>query len=81
MKRSTIYGLATLCILLMSAAFVWAGDPPTAAPPQQGLNQGQPPVFYGYVPPPPVRHTWPGGYKVIFHELTNTLIEHILGQY
>lgn len=37
--------------------------------------------FYGYVPPPPIRHTWPGGYKVIFHELLNTLSEHILGQY
>ncbi len=37
--------------------------------------------FYGYVPPPPIRHTWPGGYKVIFHELLNTLSEHMLGQY
>jgi hypothetical protein len=38
-------------------------------------------MFYGYVPPPPIRHTWPGGYKVIFHELTNTLMEHITGRY
>lgn len=37
--------------------------------------------FYGYVPPAPIRHTWPGGYRVIFHELTNTLMEHLLGQY
>jgi hypothetical protein len=37
--------------------------------------------FYGYVPPPPIRHTWPGGYKAIFLELTNTLTDHILGRY
>lgn len=44
---------------------------------QSGPNQ----PFYGYVPPPPIRHTWPGGYKVIFHELLDTLTEHVLGQY
>ncbi|MGC8660305.1 MAG: hypothetical protein ACP5U1_14660 [Desulfomonilaceae bacterium] len=37
--------------------------------------------FSGYVPPPPIRHTWPGGYKVIFHEMMNTLMDHIVGQY
>ncbi len=42
-------------------------------------NPQQP--FYGYVPPPPIRHTWPGGYKVIFHEMMNTLMDHIIGQY
>lgn len=40
-----------------------------------------PPLYYGYVAPPPIRHTWPGGYKVIFHDLVNTLMEHIIGQY
>ena len=40
-----------------------------------------PPKYYGYVPPPPIRHTWPGGYKVIFHEMMNTYIEHMLGKY
>lgn len=49
----------------------------SAAAPPSGPNQ----PFYGYVPPPPIRHTWPGGYKVIFHELLDTLTEHILGQY
>jgi hypothetical protein len=49
------------------------------APAQPRIAEGQ--TFYGYVPPPQIRHTWPGGYKVIFHELTNTLMEHILGQY
>jgi hypothetical protein len=41
----------------------------------------QPQVFYGYVPPAPIRHTWPGGYKVIFHDMVNTLTNHILGRY
>jgi hypothetical protein len=37
--------------------------------------------FYGYVPPPPIRHTWPGGYKVLFHEVMNTLMDHVIGRY
>ena len=41
----------------------------------------QPRLHYGYVPPAPIRHTWPGGYRVIFHEIQNTLSEHMLGQY
>lgn len=48
--------------------------------PQQRFGT-EPQVFQGYVPPPPIRHTWPGGYKVIFHEMMNTLMEHITGQY
>ena len=42
---------------------------------------GHPPKFYGYVPPPPIQHTWPGGYRVIFHEMMNTFVEHMLGRY
>jgi hypothetical protein len=38
-------------------------------------------MYYGYVPPAPIRHTWPGGYRNIFAELTNTMVEHLLGQY
>jgi hypothetical protein len=53
------------------------GQPQRIAPPPAYQQQ----MFYGYVPPAPIRHTWPGGYKVIFSELTNTLVEHILGQY
>jgi hypothetical protein len=49
------------------------------APPPVAKNQ--PPLFYGYVPPPPIRHTWPGGYRVIFHEMLNTFVEHMLGRY
>jgi hypothetical protein len=54
-----------------------AGQPQKIASPPAN----QPQMFYGYVPPAPIRHTWPGGYRVIFSELTNTLIEHIIGQY
>ena len=49
---------------------------PALAPSEQ---QVQP--FYGYVPPAPIRHTWPGGYKVIIHEIMNTLVDHVLGRY
>jgi hypothetical protein len=78
--------LMILCLAGMSASSLCADNFP-AAPAQSGQVQGPPPskvqqkMFYGYVPPPPIRHTWPGGYKVIFHELTNTLMEHIIGQY
>lgn len=49
---------------------------------QSAIGQSPPnQPFFGYVPPPPIRHTWPGGYKVIFHELLNTLSEHMLGWY
>lgn len=49
--------------------------------PALGPTAAQPRLYYGYVPPPPIRHTWPGGYRVIFHEMSNTLAEHLLGQY
>lgn len=52
--------------------------PPAAAPP---AARAQPQRFYGYVPPPPILHTWPGGYRVIRHELSNTLADHIAGHY
>jgi len=78
--------LTVLCFTAASVSTLCADNFP-ATPAQSGPTQGPPPskvqqkMFYGYVPPPPIRHTWPGGYKVIFHELTNTLMEHILGHY
>lgn len=78
--------LTVICVAGMSASCLSADNFP-AAPAQSGPAQGPPlskvqqKMFYGYVPPPPIRHTWPGGYKVIFHELFNTLSEHITGQY
>jgi hypothetical protein len=70
------------CFLAVSTAF--AGNPP-AAP--KGLSPAKcpqrtcPPRFYGYVPPPPIRDTWPGGYKVIMHELREIMLNHIQGHY
>lgn len=54
------------------------GQLPAPAAPNAGV---QPQRFYGYVPPPPLLHTWPGGYRVIRHELSNTLADHIGGHY
>jgi hypothetical protein len=50
-------------------------------PPQHMSPEARDRMYYGYVPPAPIRHTWPGGYKVLFHEIFNTLAEHILGNY
>jgi hypothetical protein len=50
---------------------------PLTPPPAKVMPQR----FYGYVPPPPIRDTWPGGYRVIFHELRETLLNHIQGYY
>jgi hypothetical protein len=84
MKKLSI----TLLIISISMALcglsAWAEDFPSQVPSAsqsqlQGQNQSGP--FQGYVPPPPIRHTWPGGYKVIFHEMMNTLMDHIVGQY
>lgn len=84
MKSLSIVLLVVASIGIAPALSIAADNFPTP-----GVNQPQqgtaPSVvrqkMYGYIPPAPIRHTWPGGYKVIFHELTNTLSEHILGQY
>jgi hypothetical protein len=86
MRGFLLIFLIILCFAVGSVSELYADNFP-AAPATNGQVQGPPPskvqqkMFYGYVPPPPIRHTWPGGYRVIFHELTNTLMEHILGQY
>ncbi len=77
-------------ILLIAGTFLAATAPAEDFPavaPQLKPEVSPPPVqphpqrFYGYVPPPPIRHVWPGGYRVLFHQMTNTLIEHLLGRY
>ncbi|MBI4962908.1 MAG: hypothetical protein HY913_06515 [Desulfomonile tiedjei] len=56
--------------------------PATAGqPPNPALSKAQQQIFYGYVPPPPIRHTWPGGYRAIIHEMFNNLMEHMTGHY
>jgi hypothetical protein len=84
MKKLSI----TLLIISLAVGFFGfsarAEDfPSQAATLSQSQNQPQNPAkpFEGYVPPPPIRHTWPGGYKVIFHEMMNTLMEHVIGHY
>ncbi len=46
-----------------------------ATPPEQQK------MVEAYVPPPPIRHSWPGGYRVLLHELMNTLMDHMTGHY
>jgi hypothetical protein len=80
--------IALICILLIACFcvpyFSWGENFPAVrsdTPPPAKVAPPQPRIFYGYVPPPPIRHTWPGGYRVIFSELMNTFVEHMLGQY
>lgn len=78
----TIFLIACLAGTMASAANNFPSQPgPPATAPGPNLNAKQPQLYYGYVPPAPIRHTWPGGYRVIFHELINTFSEHLLGQY
>lgn len=86
MKHVTTIFLAALIasVLLFPAAY--AENLPNAASAPSGDSsptkaQIEQKMYYGYVPPAPIRHTWPGGYRNIFHELFNTLSEHMLGQY
>jgi hypothetical protein len=86
MKRVMFFCIVVLTGVALSTAGALAVDgsssfpaakssrPPTRAEIQQRL-------YYGYAPPPPILHTWPGGYRVIIHEMLNTLAGHILGQY
>jgi hypothetical protein len=83
-KRIVI--ICSLILVLSSSLAVYGDEFPVQAAanaPQAAVSQqvGAQQPFYGYVPPPPIRHTWPGGYKVIFHEMMNTLMEHIIGHY
>lgn len=86
MKRLIIFWLV-MCVCscpLVCAAQVNNAPMPNNSPmPNEpaAISTQYPPHFYGYVPPPPIRHTWPGGYRAIIHEMTNTLIEHMLGRY
>ncbi len=77
-----------LCfIFICSWSPAWAGSTAPDYSPRAPIHKTQPQVkdqsqiYYGYVPPPPIRHTWPGGYRAIFMEMSNTLIDHILGRY
>ncbi len=79
----TILLVTSVSVVASYAANDFPSPPPTSQMATRAPAQpaGHPQLFSGYVPPPPIRHTWPGGYRVIFHEIMNTLAEHLLGQY
>ncbi len=86
MKRlMMIFISLVLAGLLLSPACLAENFPAQVG--QAGPAQGtvgpsvQQELYYGYVPPPPIRHTWPGGYRTIFHELFQTLADHFIGHY
>lgn len=86
MKRTALICFVLLVALSMGASVCLAQSPmpgPNPAFPAQAapVSKAHPQATQGYVPPPPILHTWPGGYRVIIHEMTNTLIDHILGKY
>jgi len=85
MKCALLIVLTIGTALAVLATGVSAGDLPSGGvavqQPQVPHSAAQQKLFYGYVPPPPIRHTWPGGYRVILHELSNTLGDHIHGRY
>jgi hypothetical protein len=86
MKHSATIGVCLLVagLVLSSVCFAqnFPGPPSQSGPAQGPAGQSvQQQIYYGYVPPPPIRHTWPGGYRTIFHELIQTLANHITGHY
>jgi len=86
MKRVTRIIVAACAVLFLMLSVSFAGDAPATQgkgqkAPAAAASPVPPTVFYGYVPPPPIREIWPGGFRVIFHELSNLLAEHAQGHY
>ncbi len=81
--------LLIICVVMVTASWISAvsaenfpaTNAPAAGPRQATAASPEQQMIYRYVPPPPIRETWPGGYKVLFHELINTLSQHLLGHY
>jgi len=73
--------LAVTVVLVPAVADNYPASDPDVKQQSPAVSPSQQKMFYGYVPPPPIRQTWPGGYRVIFHELINTLMEHCAGWY
>ncbi len=73
--------IAVALVSAVSAQNFPATSAPVAGPRQPAAVSAQQQMVYAYAPPPPIRQTWPGGYRVIFHEILNTLSEHFLGHY
>ncbi|MEJ2717894.1 MAG: hypothetical protein P8182_12255 [Deltaproteobacteria bacterium] len=86
MKRLALLSLSMLIAFGLLISSAQSGSIPAPYPGPVHLkgypaSKAKPRRFYGYVPPPPIRHTWPGGYRVILQEMNNTFIEHMLNQY
>lgn len=86
--RTFILAISLLAIIIAAHQSAWSADsfPAMPAPAVSYDISGRHPssqerVFYGYVPPPPILHSWPGGYRVLVHEIMNTLMDHIIGRY
>jgi len=86
MKRPVLLSLASVLVLGIFVTVSGAQNFPAI---KHSPNQFQsrhpskikPKRFYGYVPPAPIRHVWPGGYRVIFHDLFNMMSDHQAGRY
>lgn len=87
MKRPALIYLVVLTVAALLASVAAADDSFPSAPATAGrtgkpaISKPQQQLYYGYVPPPPILHTWPGGYRAIFHEMMNNLAEHMTGHY
>jgi hypothetical protein len=86
MRIVLVIAAMVLTLSLSGVPLSYSGDLPAGQPavtrvPASTPAPGMPQRFYGYVPPPPIRDTWPGGYRVIFHELFTILSEHMVGRY
>ncbi len=84
MKHAATIGISLLVAVFVLSSVCFAQNfpaPPSQSSPPQGPTAVQQQMYYGYVPSPPIRHTWPGGYRVIFHELVQTLSNHMIGHY
>ncbi|MGB9617258.1 MAG: hypothetical protein ACP5M0_13965 [Desulfomonilaceae bacterium] len=82
--------IVILALVLLAATATGLAGAAEAIPQlqPQGAHQAAPAappdrekLVEAYIPPPPIRHTWPGGYRVLLHELVNTMMDHMTGHY
>jgi hypothetical protein len=85
MKRFCTFLVFTIVLVSFLAAPASDNFPQYQSTPKQPAVRGhtaeQENMFEAYVPPPPIRHSWPGGYRVLLHEVVNTFMDHVVGRY
>ena len=87
MKRLILMSLAVMVAAALLVSLAVADNSFPSAPASAGqagqpaVSKAQQQLYYGYVPPAPILHTWPGGYRAIIHEMINNLMEHMTGHY